>query len=545
MFINSVLQRWRVSIRLLSLCLLATLILATVGGLSLLDLRQSMLEERQSKVRAQVESAVGMVNYFQNQAERGQLSQEAAQAQAAAALRDIRFEKNEYFFIINTDMVYQMHPIKPELVGQYKGDLKDTNGVMILQDLVAAAKKGGDFSYFHFAKPGAKEPQPKIAYSMLVPAWNWVIATGVYEDDLNAAFINKLIFASVQLLGLALLLAWVSWLISRSILQQLGGEPQDAMQIMSEITAGNLQVEIHCKHPNSLLASLQTMVQGLRSTLQSVQQHAGTLSQQSSQIAQSSNAIAQAAAKQADATCSMAAAMEELTVSISHISDNSNMTEHASRDATELARTGVTQVRDTTELMEHIARSVSGATHQIQELDSKAKAISGIAAVIKDIAGQTNLLALNAAIEAARAGEQGRGFAVVADEVRKLAERTSSATIDIERMLITILGETEQVVLLMQTALPEVNRGVELARHVANSLQHIHQGAESTLEHLQEVSSATREQSVASNSIAVRVEDISQMVEETSLAIRHSAESARGVEQIAGELKEMVGRFRI
>jgi methyl-accepting chemotaxis protein len=237
--------------------------------------------------------------------------------------------------------------------------------------------------------------------------------------------------------------------------------------------------------------------------------------------------------------------MEQLTVSISHISDNSNITAHASRDATDLARTGVNQVRDTTTLMEHIARSVSGATEQIQELDSKTKAISGIAAVIKDIAGQTNLLALNAAIEAARAGEEGRGFAVVADEVRKLAERTSCATVDIERMLLAIQGETEQVVILMQAALPEVDRGVALARHVADSLRQIHQGAESTLEHLQEVSSATREQSIASNSIAVRVEDISQMVEETSVAIRHSADSARSVEQIASELKDMVGRFRI
>ncbi len=252
--INSILQRWRVSRRLLALCLLAVLILSAICTLSLFDLRKSMLEERQSKVRAQVESAVGIVNYFQSLAERGELSTAAAQAQAATALRGVRYEKNEYFFIINTDMVYQMHPIKPELVGQYKGDLKDSNGVMILQELVSAAKKGGDFAYFHFAKPGAKEPQPKIAYAMLVPAWNWVISTGVYEDDLNAAFINKLIITAIELFALALLLIWVSWLIARSILQQLGGEPTDAMRIMSEISAGNLQVEIQANHPNSLLA---------------------------------------------------------------------------------------------------------------------------------------------------------------------------------------------------------------------------------------------------------------------------------------------------
>ncbi|WP_028453660.1 methyl-accepting chemotaxis protein [Chitinilyticum aquatile] len=545
MFIRHLLQRWRVGTRLLALCLLAILILGAIGALSLADLRRSMFEERQAKVRAQVESAVGVVNYFRAREAAGQLSREDAQAQAAAALRDVRFDRNEYFFIIDTGMVYRMHPMKPEFVGQYKGELKDSNGVMILRDLVTAAQKGGDFSYFHFAKPGVKEPQPKIAYSLLVPDWNWVVCTGVYEDDLNVAFLHKLMLGGAQLLVLALLLGWVSWVISRSILQQLGGEPREAMALMGEIAAGNLQVDIRSNHPDSLLASLETMVNGLRGMLRAVQQHAGTLGQQSSQIAQSSRAIAQAAARQADATTSMAAAMEELTVSITHISDNSSITEHSSQDATQLARTGVAQVGEATQAMEHIAASVADATGQIQLLDSKAREISGIAAVIKEIAGQTNLLALNAAIEAARAGEQGRGFAVVADEVRKLAERTSSATVDIEGMLSTIQGETEQIVGLMHAALPEVQRGVALAREVSGSLAHIHAGAESTLEHLHEVASATREQSIASNSIAVRVEDISQMVEETSVAIRNASDSAAGVEQVAAELKEMVGRFRI
>jgi len=164
--------------------------------------------------------------------------------------------------------------------------------------------------------------------------------------------------------------------------------------------------------------------------------------------------------------------------------------------------------------------------------------------VIKDIAGQTNLLALNAAIEAARAGETGRGFAVVADEVRKLAERTAKATVEIEGMISGVQSDTVEVVGVMDAALPQVVAGVKASEGAANSLSQIKEGAQLTLTRVREVAESTKEQSIASDNIAQRVEEIASMVEETTAAMKSTAETAVDMEKIASELNVLVSRFR-
>jgi len=195
--------------------------------------------------------------------------------------------------------------------------------------------------------------------------------------------------------------------------------------------------------------------------------------------------------------------------------------------------------------MNAIATSISGAAERIGTLVARANEIGTIAGVIKDIAAQTNLLALNAAIEAARAGEQGRGFAVVADEVRGLAERTAAATVQIEQMIGAIQGDTEHAVQAMETAKPQVHRGVELVDGAARSLREIRQGATDTLARVRDVANATREQSTASTAIAQQVEEIAQMVDHTSASVKQTATAAAELERTAERLGEMVRRFRV
>jgi methyl-accepting chemotaxis protein len=171
--------------------------------------------------------------------------------------------------------------------------------------------------------------------------------------------------------------------------------------------------------------------------------------------------------------------------------------------------------------------------------------ISGIVGVIKDVADQTNLLALNAAIEAARAGEAGRGFAVVADEVRKLAERTAKATTEISEMVAAVQDNAHQAVSTMAETVSRVEEGVNLARESSQSMLSINEGARQVMQTVTDISNALSEQGAASNEIAANVENIAQRSEENSIAVRLVAETAGRLQKLAAESHQAVAVFRI
>jgi methyl-accepting chemotaxis protein len=313
---------------------------------------------------------------------------------------------------------------------------------------------------------------------------------------------------------------------------------------MSRAASGDLTVDVRSSSRGSILESAGEMVRAIRKMVSEITHSSTALTNGAERISTASREVAVASERQSDATSSMAAAIEEMTVSINHISDSANDTQENSLVSVSLSEDGFVRIQTATQEIKQIASTVSDASGRIKKLEERANQISSIAGVIKEIAGQTNLLALNAAIEAARAGEQGRGFAVVADEVRKLAERTSSATIEIEQMISGIQTDTVQVVGVMDAALPQVDAGVLAAEGAAESLRQIKDGAQLTLTRIREVANATKEQSVASNSIAQRVEEVATMVEETTAAMHSTAETAEELEKISTELTALVSRFR-
>jgi methyl-accepting chemotaxis protein len=528
---------------LVGLTLVGLLVLCVT---TLYQLKNTMLEDRMEKTKNLVEVGMGVIAHHHKLAATGGISEDEAKKAAKEALRNLRYNTNDYYFIVDAGNHYVLMPPKPENEGKDVGDLKDANGKLLIREInSAAAKPGGGFVDYWFPRPGQSVAAPKLSYAARFEPWGWSLGTGIYIDDVNAEFQrNAMLFGGISL-ALLVALSIIGFLIGRSVTRQLGGEPTLVVDIMQRVAEGDLTASAGSAQTGSLLHSLDRMVASLRQIVSEINRDANTLVDNAKHIATASDEVTKAAEHQSDATSAMAAAIEELTVSSNHISDSARETSADSREAVELSSQGAERVGQATDAIQQVSATVSGVADRIRTLESRADQISSIANVIKDIAGQTNLLALNAAIEAAGAGEQGRGFAVVPDEVRKLAERISSATTEIEQMIVAIQSDTNGAVEAMNAALPEVQQGVQLAESATGSLRAIEEGARRTLDRVGEVADATHEQSAASTSIAQRVEQIANMVEETTTTIRGTTATAHQLEDIANNLKSLIGRFRV
>ncbi len=234
-----------------------------------------------------------------------------------------------------------------------------------------------------------------------------------------------------------------------------------------------------------------------------------------------------------------------MTVGINHVSENAREAREISRKAGEHSSQGGAIIHDAVTMMTRMADTVRATSSTIGDLGQHSNRISSVVQVIKDVAEQTNLLALNAAIEAARAGEQGRGFAVVADEVRKLAERTTKATEEITQMIDAIQGSARNAVGTMSNAEAHVGSGVSLAQQAGEAINQIKDGAVHVIDVVSDISTALTEQTSASNDIAAHVETMAQMSEENSAAANRTAQAASRLENLANTMRAAVSQFKI
>jgi methyl-accepting chemotaxis protein len=543
-------DRMKLKTKIVLLVVAALLGMAVISSLSAIATKRDLTDGRKTLIKSVVEASHNTVAFYHAQELAGKLTREQAQKAAAEVLLAAKYGgsdgKSEYVFTWTTDGVNIAHA-KTELIGQNMlGKIKDGQGRYTLDDIIAAVRTspGGAYVDTAFPRPGEKVAVDKLQYVKAFEPWNWVIGTGVYMDDINTEFNHRLAFdlsvAGVLLAAIALL----GFAIARGVLRQVGGEPAEAIALMSRAASGDLTGVMPAAVKGSMLDSTGNMVGAIRQMVAEIGQSSARLKQGAEQISGAAREVASASQNQSDATSSMAAAIEEMTASIDQVSQSAEDTQANSTNSVSLSEDGFDRIQVASREITAIAAAVSDASGRIRKLDERANQISSIAGVIKDIAGQTNLLALNAAIEAARAGEQGRGFAVVADEVRKLAERTASATVEIEQMIAGIQSDTVQVVGVMDAALPQVAAGVKAAEGAAESLRQIKDAAQATLASIRHVAEATREQGVASNSIVEKVEEIATMVDETTAAMQSNAETAGELEKIAGELTALVSRFR-
>ncbi|MDR6927042.1 methyl-accepting chemotaxis protein [Pseudomonas sp. BE134] len=351
-------------------------------------------------------------------------------------------------------------------------------------------------------------------------------------------------------LGIVLLATLVMLLVQgRWVTLSIIGPLQTASRIAQSIAHGNLSEPIaeptQKDEASALIRSLATMQRDLRGMIEVVRSNAHGVRGMSDQLSSGCHQVADSSQQQSAAASTMAAAASEMTASIEEITRHAERALDMANQAESLAKDGGRVIHQVVQDMDSIARSAQQSAQVIRTLDKESEGIFNIIQVIKGIADQTNLLALNAAIEAARAGEQGRGFAVVADEVRSLAGRTSASTQEIASMVARIQQSTREAVTSMEAGVAQVDKGMAVTADVERAIREILGATLNTTQLVNDITRTIGEQSLASNEIAHQVDMIAGMSEGNSKVIGQTASTTDELSSLAGKLSQSVDRFRL
>ncbi|MEZ9869763.1 methyl-accepting chemotaxis protein [Vibrio sp. 10N.261.51.A4] len=531
---------------LLSGIILNALLALTATGLWTLRVASNM--DNKARVTELFKSAYSILTEVEKMAIDGTLEEEQAKQLATRLLRNNIYKDNEYVYVADENMTFIATPLDPQLHGTSFNDFKDGDGNSVGQLIqrVLGNRTGEIIEYTWTQKLPDGTIEEKLSIAEKTPHWGWVVGTGIGFNEVNARFWSTAqwqLFLCVVIAGLIL----ASLIVSiKRMLALLGGEPKDVREAVQAVAQGRIQtsfetqaidgsiyhaVQQMSKSLAELVSNLDASMLALRGELQRVEDRAGSIGQLTDTQQQSTEMIATAMTE-------MASSANNVAASASDTARNTDEADKQSQHTQQL-------IHNTVDNIQGLAGQLGTASEAVANLDNDVNNIAKVLDVIGDIAEQTNLLALNAAIEAARAGEQGRGFAVVADEVRNLAGRTQSSTKEIQLMINNLQEGSRNAIQTMEVCAATSESTVTESQNASEALQQIVVALESISSMSHQIATAAAEQTQVSDDISKRINMIEESGNQLSNVVTESHNSTQTLASLSNELEAWVNRFEV
>jgi methyl-accepting chemotaxis protein len=506
----------------------------------LVSLKNDLLEEKKSRTRSVVETAYEMIQYYYNSARDGKMPEQEAQQKAKDLIKTLRYEGTEYFWINDMNRFMVAHPYF-ELEGKDQSGLTDVNGkkiVIAFVDKVKSQKSG--FVDYVWKKPGSEKATPKLAYVKSFEPWGWVVGSGIYIDDVQKNFLNKAFKLAVFLIVIFFVIVSISWIFSRSITQPLS-IVKERLQNMAK---GDLRVKDeeaetadllqNTNETGQLLNALNYMRESLDTLIGQVQLSGVQVTSSTTEIAASARQLEATVAEQAASIREVTATTKEITATSEDLMRTMGGVSETVSDTASMAETGRDKLGRMQSSMREFIEATGYISSKLGVINEKANKISSIVTTINKISDQTNLLSLNAAIEAEKAGEYGKGFSVVAREITRLSDQTAIATKDIEYMVKEMQSSVSSGVMEMDKFAEGVRRGVVSIEAIGDQLgqvidqvktlsprfEVVNKGMHMQVEGAQEISEAMSQLSTAAEQTKDSLSEYKRVTEQLNSAVQ-------------------------